>query len=102
MVRISDSIEVRTVETPKTSAKSIVVMALGAFTLFISVLFILSIILIIPGIFGVLIGLLIMYAGVQRTSIECVACNQPIKVKVTDKNGECEHCKTVNPIVWSK
>lgn len=101
MVNGVGRIEVRTVKSPKTSAKSIVIISIGALFLLISVLFILSIIMIIPGFFGLLVGFFIIYAGIQRTTIECMACGQPIKVMVNAKSGECEHCKTANPLIWT-
>lgn len=102
MTNAVSEIEVRTLTIPKPSAKNIVIMALGAFTLLLSVLFIISIILMIPGFFGLLIGFFILRAGAPRVSFDCMACGQSVKVMAKEKSGVCEHCKTANPLVWAE
>lgn len=96
------TIEVRTKEIPKNMALRSGGMLAGLVIIGISVVFILTIILAIPGIFGLLIGFLVMYAGIPKEPVECTACGESFRVKVNDKSPKCETCETVNPIKWVK
>lgn len=98
----TNNIEVKTLSLTKFPAKSIIGMLFGGLFALLGVIFMITIILFLPGIFGVLIGFLIMYASVPSVTTECRACSQPVRVKVNVKNAECPSCKTANPVVWAK
>src|SRR5690625_3758154 len=68
----------------------------------LGVAFILSIILIIPGFFGVLIGLVITVLCTPKASATCPACSTENKVALKSKRLKCEGCDTTTPLRWIK
>lgn len=102
MTATTDQIEVKTLSLPKYPAKNIIGLLFGGGVLLLGIVFMITIILFLPGIFGVLIGFLIMYASVPSVETECRACSQPVRVKLNVKSGVCPSCKTANPVVWAK
>ena len=94
------AITVKTVENPKFGVGSAIGMLFGGGFLVISVLMILSIFLMIPGFFGILVGAMIMIASVPKANVECHACGSEFKAKMSEKAAKCTTCQTVNPIRW--
>lgn len=102
MMSTTERIEVKTLTAPKMPAKNLFGILFGGLFALLGVIFMITIILFIPGIFGVLIGFVVMVMSVPKVSTECRACGQPVSVKVNAKSGECPSCKTANPVVWEK
>lgn len=98
----ANTIQVRTMEIPRNMALRSGTMMIGLVFIAISALMIVSIILAIPGILGLLVGFMIMHAGMPKESVDCVACGEAYKVRVTVKDSKCDTCGTVNPIKWVK
>ena len=94
------TIKVKTVENPKFGAGNAIGMTFGALFLVISVLMVLSIFLMIPGFFGILVGAGIMIVSVPKASVECHACGSTCKAKMSEKAAKCTSCQTGNPIRW--
>src|SRR5690625_260374 len=100
-----ERIELVEVEKPRLTLKNAsngVGYIVGMTILAISVVFILSIVLIIPGIFGVLIGMVIAYKSVPKSELTCPACDTINRAAPPGKRVECEACATVIPIKWVK
>ena len=66
----------------------------------IGVLFMISIIMFIPGIFAVLVGMVIAVLSAPKASVECPSCGTENKVTIRKKGFTCEGCSTVTPIEW--
>ncbi|MFD1926958.1 hypothetical protein ACFSFY_02560 [Sporosarcina siberiensis] len=98
----ANTIQVRTMEIPRNMAFRSGGMMLGLVFITISFIMIATIILAIPGFLGLLVGFMIMYAGMPKESVDCVACGESYKVKVTVKDSKCDTCGTLNPIKWVK
>lgn len=100
-----ERVELIEVEKPQLNFKNAgrsVGFIIGVIILGISVVFILSIILIIPGIFGLLIGLVVAYLNVPKTNVNCPSCGTVNRAAPPEKRAECEACATVIPIKWIK
>ena len=77
--------------------------ALVGFIMFIiGVLFCISIILLIPGVFMTLIGLVVMTINAPKADIECPSCDYINKVSPPSVSASCERCKSNIPIKWVK
>ena len=68
----------------------------------IGVIMMISIVLFIPGIFGVLIGLVTTVLSTPKTSAICPACSTENKVALKAKQLKCEGCETTTPLKWKK
>ena len=66
----------------------------------IGVLFMISIIMFIPGIFAVLTGMAIAVLFTPKAHVECPNCGTDNKVAIRKKGMACEGCSTVTPIEW--
>src|SRR5690625_1409289 len=100
-----ERIELIEVEKPALDLKNVRRSAgfiIGTIILGISIVFILTIVLIIPGIFGLLIGLVITYINVPKSEVECPACGTINRAAPPGKRIECEACATIMPIKWIK
>lgn len=94
----ANKIEVIEVEKPRINRANIArsgAMMTGAVIFGIGLLFCITIIGLIPGLFGVLIGLVIMAMNVPKAIVKCPTAPPQASV-------ECERCKTNLPILWTK
>ncbi len=67
----------------------------------IGVLMLLSLILFIPGIFAVLIGLVVAVLCSPKLSVKCPLCDTESKVALKSKQLKCEGCDNITPLKWS-
>lgn len=96
-------IEVKEVVKPQITFRNIgnsIGFIVGMILTAISIVFIVSIILIIPGLFGLLIGLVVMVATVPKSEVKCRACETVNRAAPPNKRIECEACGTITPIKW--
>src|SRR5690625_2558481 len=96
-------IEVKEVIKPQITFRNIgnsIGFIIGMIITAISIVFIVSIILIIPGLFGLLIGLVVMVAPVPTAEVICRACETLNRTAPQNKRMECEACGTITPIKW--
>lgn len=77
-------------------------LLIGLILFGIGVLMMVSIVLFIPGIFGVLVGGVISVMSVPKTDIKCPACDYVNKAAPPTAGVECERCKTNLPVKWVK
>lgn len=68
----------------------------------LGLLMMISIILIIPGVFGVLVGLVISVMSIPKANVECPNCEYDNKVELKKASKECDRCKRNLPIEWTK
>src|SRR5690625_7182115 len=87
-----NTIEPMTVEIPpiKKSLGQTLGVATGFTIAGIGVLMMISLVLFIPGIFGVLIGLVIAVASTPKTGIDCPLCGTETPVPLKSKKLKCE------------
>lgn len=105
MTNKTNTIEVKTLHIPRNMVLRSGGMIFGLIIVSISVLMLPTIILAIPGFtipgfFGLLIGFLVMYAGMPKKAVECYACSSEFKAKIKARDPKCGSCQTVNPIQW--
>lgn len=101
----TEKIEIIEVEKPKFSVANIARstgMLIGLFIVVIGLVMCFTIVLAIPGLFGILIGLVVMVMNVPKAKVACPACNFENKANWGSNSVECERCKTNIPIKWKK
>lgn len=101
----TNEIEIIEVEKPRMNAANIARstgMLIGLIIFGISIVMCLSIILLIPGLFGVLIGLVVMVLNIPKAIVACPACAFENKANISDNSVECDRCKVNIPIKWKK
>lgn len=101
----ANKIEVIEVEKPSINRANIARsggMMVGAVFAGIGLILCITIIGLIPGLFGVLIGLVIMTKSVPKAIVKCPACDFENKAAPPQASVECERCKTNLPIKWTK
>lgn len=101
----ANKIEVIEVEKPRINRANIArsgARMTGAVIFGIGLLFCITIIGLIPGLFGMLIGLVIMAMNVPKAIVKCPACDYDNKAAPPQASVECERCKTNLPIKWTK
>lgn len=76
------------------------IIGLAIFT--IGIIMMMTIILILPGIFGVLVGLVMLVMNVPKAEVECPSCGYDNKAAPPKASVECERCKNNIPIKWVK
>ena len=99
------NIEIIEVEKPRMNLANLTRsfgMLIGLIIFGVGLVMCLSIVLIIPGLFGVLTGLVVMALNIPKAIVTCPACEFDNKANSTNNNVECERCKTNIPIKWKK
>ena len=100
----TNRVEIIEVSKPKINRANIARstgLLIGLIIFGIGIVFCLSIILLIPGLFGVLIGLVVMVMNVPKAIVNCPACHFENKAAPPRPSVECERCKTNIPIKWT-
>lgn len=94
------------VEKPKNpfgdSKMNVVGLVIGIGLTALGLLMMVTIILFIPGIFGVMIGLVMIVMNAPKTLVNCPSCGTENKAVLKSKQVKCEGCDTVTPLRWSK
>ena len=87
--------------TLKNAGRSVgFIIGLAVFT--IGIIMMMSLILILPGVFGVLVGLVVLVMNVPKAEVECPSCGYTNKAAPPKPSVECERCKNNIPIEWVK
>lgn len=101
----TEKVELIKIEKPGINRANIgrsVGMLIGLIIFIIGLIFCITIFLLIPGIFGVLIGLVVMAKNVPKAIVKCPACDFENKAAPPQASVECERCKTNLPIKWTE
>ena len=91
--------------TPKFTAGNYVravFSVIGLIIALIGLIMTLSIVMIIPGLFGVIIGIVVAYFAVPTVKTECRECGTTNTIKLGSKGVDCEGCKRRMVVKWNK
>ena len=75
---------------------------IGAIILISGIIFMVTIVMIIPGMIAFTIGITVVYANTPITEVICAFCGTVNIVTPPDKRIECEACSANIPIKWKK
>jgi len=100
MEKVSKKIvEVRQVPITSNILRTVLTIA-GLIFAIISAIMMLTIVLFIPGIFGVLIGLVVAILSAPKTPVNCPYCLTENKATFKAKSFKCDGCAETVPIRW--
>lgn len=101
----TDKIEVVEVSKPKLTGANIARtggLMFGLIVTIIGILMCISLILLIPGLFAVLVGIVVMALNLPKTTVACPACDYENKIAHPNVSVACERCKTNIPVKWAE
>src|SRR5690625_7390580 len=75
--------------------------SIGLIFTIIGVLMASTIILIFPGLSGLLVGVFLMVLCAPKASVDCPTCDTENRVTITSKQLKCEGCDTSTPLRWN-
>lgn len=75
---------------------------IGLLLALIGVIMMITIIMFIPGIFTVLVGLVVAYISLPKNKVTCRECGTENNVQLFAKGVDCEGCKERMVLRWKK
>lgn len=101
----TDKIKIIEVEKPRMNLANVARstgMLIGLIIFGIGIVMCLTIILFIPGLFAILIGLVVFVLNAPKAKVVCPACEFENKAIAASNSVECDRCKTNIPIKWKE